>query len=100
MKEPADEVVSNITLHFCLLKKCHWDENTAVRGGYGFQGQTRGVRTWVVGCAFENLLGLEIPSKNALILNKKNLSSIPSCAPKLPLHVPQIIPLQNGVFEM
>jgi hypothetical protein len=67
---PAGEVVSNITLLFCLLKKRHWDENPAVRGGYGCHGQTRGVQTWVVGCAFENLLGVEILSKNALILHK------------------------------
>jgi hypothetical protein len=33
---PADKVGSNITLHFCLLKKRRWDENLAVRGGYGF----------------------------------------------------------------
>jgi hypothetical protein len=58
---PAVKVVSNIALHFCLLKKHRWDENTAVRGGYGYHGQTCGVRTWVVGCTFENenLLGVE-----------------------------------------
>jgi len=29
------------------------------------------MQTWVVGCAFENLLSMEIPSKNGLILCKK-----------------------------
>jgi hypothetical protein len=52
------------------------------------------VRTWIVGCAFKNLFGMEILSKNALILGKKSPSSIPSCAPKIPLHVAQI-PLQK-----
>jgi hypothetical protein len=48
---------------------------------------TCGLRTWFVGWAFENLLGVKIPSKNALILRKKN-------APKIPQHDAQI-PLQK-----
>jgi hypothetical protein len=56
---PADKVVSNITLHFCLLKKRHCHENLAVRGGYGYiMVKLVGCRP-VVGCAFENLLGVE-----------------------------------------
>jgi hypothetical protein len=69
----ADEVVSDITFHFCLLTKRHCNENLAVRGGYGCHGQTHGVQTWVVGCAFENLLGVEIPFKDALPLCKKTI---------------------------
>jgi hypothetical protein len=56
---PADEVDSDIILCFCLLKKRHCDENLAFRGGNGYHGQTRGVRTKVVGCAFASLLGME-----------------------------------------
>jgi hypothetical protein len=56
---PAVKVVGNITLHFCPLK-CHsCDENWAVVGGYRNHGQTLGVWTWVVGCAFASLLGIE-----------------------------------------
>jgi hypothetical protein len=36
MMAPADKAVSNITLHFCLLKKRRCDENLAVRGGYEY----------------------------------------------------------------
>jgi hypothetical protein len=32
---PVDKAVSNITLHFCLLKKCRCDKNPAFREGYG-----------------------------------------------------------------
>ncbi len=56
---PADEVVSNITIHFHLLIYHNCDENPAVVGGYGYHGQTRGVRTWVVGCALASLLAVE-----------------------------------------
>jgi hypothetical protein len=56
---PADEIVSNIALDFCLLKKRRCDETPAVRGGYGYHGQTRGVRTWVVGCALASHLGVK-----------------------------------------
>jgi hypothetical protein len=59
MMAPADKVVSNIALHFCLLKKRRCNENPAVRGGYGYiMVKLHGVRTWVVGCDFENLLGM------------------------------------------
>jgi hypothetical protein len=34
MIAPADEAISDITLHFCLLKKHCCDEIQAVRGGY------------------------------------------------------------------
>jgi hypothetical protein len=65
---PADKVASNITLHFCLLKKRHCHENPAIRGGYGYHGQTGGVR---IGCGFL-LLKISWPwnnqSKYALIL--------------------------------
>jgi hypothetical protein len=54
---PADKVVGNITIHFCLLK--YHDKNWAVVGGYGYYGQTHGVGSWVVGCAFASLLGME-----------------------------------------
>jgi hypothetical protein len=33
---PAEEVVSNIALHFCMMKKCHCDENPAIKEGYGY----------------------------------------------------------------
>jgi hypothetical protein len=81
---PADKVVSNIALHFCLLKKRHCNENLAVGGGYEYHGQTCGVQTWVVGCAFENLLGMEIPSKNALTLCKKIHPLLHFAHPKYP----------------
>jgi hypothetical protein len=55
---PADEVVGNITLHFCLLKYPSCDENRAIMGGYKYHGQTCGVQTWVMGCAFPSLLGM------------------------------------------
>jgi hypothetical protein len=59
MIAPADKVVGNITLHFCLLINCRCDEKGAVMGGYGCHGQTRGVWTWVVSCALGSLLGVE-----------------------------------------
>ncbi len=59
---PADEVVSNIAFNFCLLKKRHCNETPAIRGGYGYHGLTRGVRTWVVGCALASDLGVEYES--------------------------------------
>jgi hypothetical protein len=40
----ADKVVSNITLHFPLLKKRRCSENPAVRGGYGY------IMVKLVGC--------------------------------------------------
>jgi hypothetical protein len=36
MMVPAEEVTSDIALHFCLLKKCHCNENLAISGGYGY----------------------------------------------------------------
>jgi hypothetical protein len=33
---PAEEVVSNITLSFYMMKKRHCDDNPAIRGGYGY----------------------------------------------------------------
>jgi hypothetical protein len=94
MMASADEVVSNITLHFPLLKsavamKCGRQGMVRI-----YYGQTRRLWTWVLGYAFENLLGMEILSKNALILRKKKIYSIPTCAFKIPLHVAQI-PLQK-----
>jgi hypothetical protein len=55
----ANKVVSNIALHFLLLKKCRCNENLAVGGGHKYHGQTHGVQALVVGCAFENILGME-----------------------------------------
>jgi hypothetical protein len=52
------------------VEQRHWDENFAIGGGCKYHGQTCEVQTWVVGCAFENLLGVENPSKNTLILHK------------------------------
>jgi hypothetical protein len=57
---PADKVISDITLHFCLLKKSRCNEHLAIREGYGPHGQTCGVWTWVVGCALASLLGKEL----------------------------------------
>jgi hypothetical protein len=48
MMVPAEEVVSDIAHHFCLLKKRRCNENPAVWGGYGHHGQTCGVQTWWV----------------------------------------------------
>jgi hypothetical protein len=56
---PADKVVGDITLHFSLFQYRRCDENRAVVGGYGCHGQTCGVPTCVVGCAFASLLGME-----------------------------------------
>ncbi len=56
---PADKVVGNITLHFCLLKYCRCDIKLGIVGGSGCHDQTHEVQTWVVGCAFANLLGME-----------------------------------------
>jgi hypothetical protein len=67
MMAPADEIVSNITLHFCLLKKRRSDENLAVRGGYGY------IMVKLMGCRPVVVVLLKIswawnnPSKNALI---------------------------------
>jgi hypothetical protein len=69
-------------------------------GGDKYHDRIHGVRTWVVGCAFENLLGVEILSKNNLILckTKSILYSIlrtqntPTCCSNT---TPK-----NGVFEM
>jgi hypothetical protein len=57
-----------LSLHFHLLKKRQYNENLAIMGMYGYHGQTCVVQTWVVACAFENLLGVDFLSKNALIL--------------------------------
>jgi hypothetical protein len=56
---PADKVVGNITIHFCLLTYHSCDESHAVMGGYGYHGETCWVQTWVVGCAIASLLGME-----------------------------------------
>jgi hypothetical protein len=64
-----------------------------------YHDQTHGVRTWVVGCAFENLLDVEISSKNALILHEKNHPPFHLAYPKYPYIVVQC-PSKNGVFEM
>jgi hypothetical protein len=95
---PADKAVSDITLHFHLLKKCSCDESPTIRGGYRY------IMNKLVGCGpglWVVLLKISWawnmsnnPSKNALILSKKNPSSIPSCALKIPLHCAQI-PLQK-----
>ncbi len=64
--DPADEVVSDITLHFCLLKNCCCDENPAVRGGYGY------IMVKLVGCG---------PGLWAVLLQVSwawNMSNIPS----------------------
>jgi hypothetical protein len=60
---PADEVVSNIALHFRLLNNSHCDDNPVVREGYGYHGQTCGVWTWVVGCAdmVSSCVGQKVP---------------------------------------
>jgi hypothetical protein len=56
---PADKVVGNISIHFCLLKYHNCDENWAIVGGYGHHCQTCVVQTWVVGCDLASLLGME-----------------------------------------
>ncbi len=58
---PTDKVVGNIGLHFRLLQLRRFHEQWAVVGGYGCHGhgQTHGVLTWVVGCAFASLLGMK-----------------------------------------
>jgi hypothetical protein len=85
---PADEAVGNIAIHFCLLKFHSCDENPAIVGGYGYHGQTCGVWTRVVGCAFISFLGMEYEQysiqKCLDITLKKNAISIPSCAPEIP----------------
>jgi hypothetical protein len=96
---PADEVISNIVLHFCLLKKRHCNENLAVKGGYEYHDQTCGVWTWVVGCAFENLLVVESPSKNTLIVRKEKRPEFHLLHPKYPYMLLKY-PSKNGVFEM
>jgi hypothetical protein len=68
---PADKDISNITLHFCPLKKRHCHEHPAVRGGYGYIMVKLVGCKLVVGCAFENLLSVNNLSKKALILGKK-----------------------------
>jgi hypothetical protein len=85
---PADKVVSNITLHFPLLKKrcCH--ENPAVRGECGY------IMVKLVGCGpvlWVVLLQVswawnmsQIPSKNALILCKKMHPLFHFAHPKYP----------------
>jgi hypothetical protein len=85
---PADKIVSDTTLHFCLMKKHRWDEILAVRGGYGYiMVKLIGYRPglWVV------LLQVSWAWKLAMFHQKmsqyyvkKNPSSIPSCAPKIP----------------
>jgi hypothetical protein len=94
---PAEKVVRGITLNFCLLKYCRCNENQAIIGGCRCHGQSHGVGTWVAGCALASLLGVEYKQhyiQNALIIRKKNPSSIRSCATKIPLHIAQI-PLQK-----
>ncbi len=70
---------------------------------YGYHGQTRGVRTWVVGCAFENLLGVEYEQysiqKCLDIMLKKNHPPLHLAQLKYP-NIVLIYPSKNGVFEM
>jgi hypothetical protein len=98
---PAEEVISGTTPHFRPTKKCQRNENPAVRGGgYEYHGQTRGVQALVMGCALASLMGMEIPSKNALILRKaKSILYSILHTQNIYLHVGQI-PLQKWVFEM
>ncbi len=99
---PAEEVVRGITLIFFLLKYPCYDENGVIVGGYEYHGQTRGVRTWVVGCALASLLGMEceqyciqkcldIIYKNSILYSILHTPNTPKFAQ---------IPFQNGVFEM
>ncbi len=97
---PAEEVISNITLHICLLKKCRCDENPAIRGGNGYIMVKVGCgpRLWVVllKISWEWTFHPKIPSYYVT----NNPSSIPSCAPKIPLHV-TLIPFQKwGIWDV
>jgi hypothetical protein len=73
---PADKVVSNITLHFCVLKKRHCDENPAIQGGYGcimVKLVGCGPVLWVVLLTISWVWNMSnITSKNASILRKRN----------------------------
>jgi hypothetical protein len=57
----TEEVIRGIILNFCPLEYCCCDEKGAVGGGggYGYHGQTHGVKALVVGCAFAIILGME-----------------------------------------
>ncbi len=75
MIAPAEEVVRGITLNLCLLKYCSSDENEAVRGGTDIMVKLMGCRPWlwVVLLQISWVWNMSnIPSKNALILPKKN----------------------------
>jgi hypothetical protein len=95
----AEEVVSSITLHFCLLKKRRCNKNLAIRGGYGYIMVKLVGCGPVVDCAFVNILGVEIPSKNALLLRKKIHPLFHLAHPKYQYIVLKY-PSKNGVFEM
>jgi hypothetical protein len=87
---PADKVVSNIALHFCLLKKCQ-----ILPSGEGTDIMVKlmwcGIGLCVVLLKISWAWNMSnITSKNASTLRKKNPSSIPSCATKIPLHFAQI----------
>jgi hypothetical protein len=98
---PANNVVGNITVNFCLLQKHRWDKNWAVVGGYGCHDQTCGVRTWDVGCALAILLGVEYEQyyiQKFLDITKK-IIPISSCAePNNPILCSNT-PLKKRVFE-
>jgi hypothetical protein len=74
MMAPADEVISDITLHIRLLKKCRCDENLAIRGGYGYimvKSVGCGPGLWVVLLKISWAWNISNdPSKKALILCK------------------------------
>jgi hypothetical protein len=71
-----------------------------------YHGETCGVRTWVVDCAFENLLGMEIPSKNALILCKEKsilysilrIQNTPTCCSNTPPKVGYLRCDSGGIY--
>jgi len=62
---PAEEVFGGIALHFQRLNMRRCDEFWASGGGYGYHGQTHGV---VRECLVRLLMGMEFPSKYALLL--------------------------------
>jgi hypothetical protein len=97
MMAPADKVVSNINLHFCLLKKHRCNENLAVRGGYRYIIVELVGCGPVVGCALKISWAWNNPSKNALILHKKIHPLFHLVHPKYPYIVLKY-PSKNGVF--
>ncbi len=87
----------------------YWNSTAAMKMGLSWEGTDVVVKLvgyrhglWVVLLQVSWAWNMSnITSKNSLILRKKKTSTIPSCAPKIPLlHSAQITPPKYGVFEM